>query len=145
MKLGRSRCPQAPKRGSRALPTSWLRLARSGTSHRKSERPGCAEWSVSAEISSRRARSSLAGRKRRSRPRSGALAAEATLVFDACAVIAMLRGEEGAETAASLLGEPKNLCRLHAVNLCEVYYDGLRRGDTADAARLEKLLTNSGF
>ena len=73
------------------------------------------------------------------------MAAEATLVFDACAVIAMLRGEEGAETVASLLGEPKNQCRLHAVNLCEVYYDGLRRGDTTDAARLEKLLTNSGF
>jgi predicted nucleic acid-binding protein len=73
------------------------------------------------------------------------LAAESTLVFDACAVIALLRGESGAETVASLLGDAKNRCRLHAVNLCEVYYDGLRRGDMADAARLEELLEKSGF
>jgi predicted nucleic acid-binding protein len=31
------------------------------------------------------------------------------------------------------------------VNLCEVYYDGIRRGDTTDAARLEALLTKIGF
>ena len=73
------------------------------------------------------------------------MAADSTLVFDACAVIALLRGEIGAEIVASLLDEPKNRCRLHAVNLCEVYYDGIRRGDTSDAARLEKLLTKSGF
>jgi len=73
------------------------------------------------------------------------LAADSTLVFDACAVIAMLRGESGAEVVVSLLGEPNNRCRLHAVNLCEVYYDGIRRGDSTDAARLEELLTKSGF
>jgi len=73
------------------------------------------------------------------------LAADPTLVFDACAVIALLRGEIGAETVASLLDEPKNRCRLHAVNLCEIYYDGIRRGDTTDAARLEELLKKSGF
>jgi uncharacterized protein with PIN domain len=44
---------------------------------------------------------------RKSRSRSGVLAAEATLVFDACAVIAMLRGEEGAESVAALLEDPK--------------------------------------
>jgi len=73
------------------------------------------------------------------------LAADSTLVFDACAVVALLRGEDGAETVAFLLDEPKNRCRLHAVNLCEVFYDGLRRGDTTDATRLEELLTKSGF
>lgn len=73
------------------------------------------------------------------------MAADSTFVFDACAVVALLRGESGAETVASLLDEAKNRCRLHAVNLCEVYYDGLRRGDTSDAARLEELLTKSGF
>lgn len=73
------------------------------------------------------------------------MAADPTLVFDACAVVALLRGEVGAEAVASLLDEPKNRCRLHAVNLCEVYYDGIRRGDTSDAARLEELLTKSGF
>lgn len=73
------------------------------------------------------------------------MAADSTLVFDACAVIALLRGEAGAETVAGLLGEPGIRCRLHAVNLCEVYYDGIRRGDTTDAARLEALLTKIGF
>jgi PIN domain nuclease of toxin-antitoxin system len=73
------------------------------------------------------------------------LAADSTLVFDACAVVALLRGETGAETVASLLDESKNRCRLHAVNLCEVFYDGIRRGDTSDAARLEEILTKSGF
>ena len=73
------------------------------------------------------------------------MAADSTLVFDACAVVALLRGEDGAETVAFLLDEPKNRCRLHAVNLCEVFYDGLRRGDTTDATRLEELLTKSGF
>jgi predicted nucleic acid-binding protein len=73
------------------------------------------------------------------------LAADSTYIFDACAVVALLRGEAGAEAVASLLDEPKNRCRLHAVNLCEVYYDGIRRGDTPDAARLENLLTKSGF
>ena len=73
------------------------------------------------------------------------MAADSSLVFDACAVIAMLRGEKGAELVVSLLGEPDNRCWIHAVNLCEVYYDSIRRGDTADAARLEKLLTQSGL
>lgn len=73
------------------------------------------------------------------------MAADSTFVFDACAVIAMLRGETGAELVASLLAEPKNRCRLHAVNLCEVFYDGIRRGNTSDASRLEGLLTKSGF
>lgn len=70
---------------------------------------------------------------------------DSSFVFDACAVIAMLRGEEGAETVVSLLGDPDNRCWLHVVNLCEVYYDGIRRGNTADAARLEKLLMQSGL
>jgi predicted nucleic acid-binding protein len=73
------------------------------------------------------------------------LAADSTLVFDACAVIALLRGEAGAEIVAGFLGEPGNRCRIHAVNLCEAYYDGIRRGDTTDAARLEELLAKSGF
>ena len=73
------------------------------------------------------------------------MAADSTLVFDACAVVALLRGETGAETVVSLLDNPDHQCRLHAVNLCEVYYDGIRRGDTSDAARLEEILTKSGL
>lgn len=74
--------------------------------------------------------------------------AEPVFIFDACAVIALIHGEIGAETVASLLSEPGNRCRLHAINLCEVFYDGLRRGgisSAADADRLEDLLAKSGF
>ncbi len=47
-----------------------------------------------------------------------------TFVLDACAIIALLRNEAGAETAERLLLEQK--CMAHAVNLCELYYDFLR-------------------
>ena len=76
------------------------------------------------------------------------MAAEPVFIFDACAVIALIHGETGAGTVASLLGGPKNRCRLHAINLCEVFYDGLRRDgitSAADAGRLEELLAKSGL
>ncbi len=44
-----------------------------------------------------------------------------TCVLDACAVIAFLRGEEGADAVTSLLLNED--CMAHAVNLCEIYYD----------------------
>lgn len=73
------------------------------------------------------------------------MAAEPVFVFDACAVIALLHEEPGSGTVASLLKGPENRCRLHAVNLCEVFYDGLRRGGVTNAARLEEILTKSGL
>mgnify|MGYP001616994244 CR=1 FL=1 len=44
-----------------------------------------------------------------------------TFVLDACAIIALLRNEAGAEITDRLLLE--QTCMAHAVNLCEVYYD----------------------
>jgi PIN domain nuclease of toxin-antitoxin system len=42
-----------------------------------------------------------------------------TFVLDACAIIAYLRDEEGADVVESaLLGD--NACVAHAVNVCEV-------------------------
>ena len=55
-----------------------------------------------------------------------------TYVLDACAVIAFLRGEEGADIVTSLLLNEN--CIAHAVNLCEVYYDCLLRGDNESTA-----------
>src|SRR5262249_49741628 len=53
-------------------------------------------------------------------------------VLDACAIIAYLRDEEGADVVESaLLGD--NACVAHAVNVCEVYYDCLRRDGAAQA------------
>lgn len=48
-------------------------------------------------------------------------------VFDACALLASVRGEKGAGVTEDLLNDPANQCVVHAVNLCEVYYDALRR------------------
>jgi len=56
-----------------------------------------------------------------------------TYVLDACAMIAFLRNEEGADVVSSLLLNES--CMAHAVNLCEVYYDCLIRGDNESVAR----------
>jgi predicted nucleic acid-binding protein len=57
-------------------------------------------------------------------------------VFDACAMIAYLNGEPGAAAVDALLRDSRTTCFAHAVNLCEVYYDAVRRADvpTAEAA-----------
>ena len=54
-------------------------------------------------------------------------------IMDACAIIALLTGETGNNLVARLLAAPGNLCLIHAVNLCEVYYDAVRRTDIVTA------------
>lgn len=44
-------------------------------------------------------------------------------VMDACAMIAFLRQEIGAEVVESVLIDEDNVCFAHAINLCEVFYD----------------------
>ena len=62
-------------------------------------------------------------------------------IIDACAIIAFLRGEAGSAIVARLLADPASLCLIHAVNLCEVYYDAVRRTDVATARQdIEALL-----
>jgi len=56
-----------------------------------------------------------------------------TYVLDACAMVAFLRGEEGADVVAEILLNED--CMAHAVNLCEVYYDCLLRGDNESTAQ----------
>ena len=53
-------------------------------------------------------------------------------VLDACAVIALLRDEPGAERVATLL-ESDPPCAMSAVNLAEVLYDAARRDGQAMA------------
>jgi len=69
------------------------------------------------------------------------LAAESVIVFDACALIAILENEPGADVVAELLEETANRCLIHAVSACEVYYDLLRRGTIDEAGALVALLT----
>lgn len=52
--------------------------------------------------------------------------ATVTHVVDASAVIAYFKGEEGHERVASLLQDERNVLVIHAVTLCEVYYNYLK-------------------
>ena len=49
------------------------------------------------------------------------------IILDACAMIAYLRGESGADIVENhLLGDD---CFAHSINVCEVYYDFLKVSD----------------
>ena len=50
-----------------------------------------------------------------------------TYVADACAIIALLRGEDGGDKMRDLLLDPSSEARMHAVNLGEVYCFALWR------------------
>lgn len=47
--------------------------------------------------------------------------------MDANALLASIRNEPGGHVAEGLLADPNADCIAHSVNLCEVFYDGLRR------------------
>ena len=49
-----------------------------------------------------------------------------SFVLDACAMIAFLRDEPGANVVENLLADPSQPCVAHSINLCEVYYDFIR-------------------
>ena len=57
----------------------------------------------------------------------------AVVVLDSSAVIAYLRGKPGKERVAAALLDENVSCQMHAVNLCEVFYDTLRAQGTAIA------------
>lgn len=65
-------------------------------------------------------------------------------VLDACAMIAYLNGEAGAEVVDQLIGDPRHDCHAHAINLCEVYYDFIRRADETTAEQAIDDLTAAG-
>ena len=47
-------------------------------------------------------------------------------VLDACALLALIKKEDGALSVRQALESENNVCLVHSVNLCEVYYDCLR-------------------
>ena len=65
-------------------------------------------------------------------------------VLDSCAVVALLQREPGSEVMAEILRNPHNRCIIHAVNVCEVYYDIYRRSGEEDASALEEILKTTG-
>ena len=63
-----------------------------------------------------------------------------TYVADACAIIALRRGEDGGDKMRDLLLDSSSEARMHAVNLGEVYYLALRRGADEAARVMEQVL-----
>lgn len=61
-------------------------------------------------------------------------------VFDASALIAILRNEPGGAHAAAIIDDPKSTCYVHAINLCEIFY-GIRRekGEQYAQVRLSEI------
>lgn len=66
-------------------------------------------------------------------------------VLDACAVIAFLQREPGAEVVAAILKNPRSRCLIHAISACEVFYDLYRRSGEEDASALEEILAVAGI
>jgi predicted nucleic acid-binding protein len=61
-------------------------------------------------------------------------------VLDACAMLAYLAGEPGADAIDALLRDGEAECSAHAINLCEVYYDLFRsRGELVARAAVNDL------
>lgn len=73
------------------------------------------------------------------------MAGERAKIFDACAILAWLLGEEGADKVSACLADPANRCLVSIINACEVYYDLRRRGEESDAEELDRLLLVAGF
>ena len=65
-------------------------------------------------------------------------------ILDACAMIAYLRGEPGAEVVEALLLDQEYTCYAHSVNLCEVYYDFIRHSDEPTARQAIRDLRSDG-
>ena len=61
-------------------------------------------------------------------------------MFDACAAIALLKDEEGADIVAALLKDEVNSVCMHAINVCEVYCDYLRSESVDEAEQAMETL-----
>jgi predicted nucleic acid-binding protein len=66
-------------------------------------------------------------------------------VLDACAIISLIKNEDGALIVGQALEADNNVCFVHALNLCEVYYDCLRRHGKEPAEQLLANLINAGL
>jgi len=66
-------------------------------------------------------------------------------VLDACALIAYFRKEPGGEIIRDILLDKKNSVSIHALNLCEVYYDFLRESNENTANEIIILVKELGI
>ncbi len=54
-------------------------------------------------------------------------------ILDACAMIAYLNNELGADVVEAAMIDPASQCYAHAMNLCEVFYQFYRAGGESSA------------
>jgi len=66
-------------------------------------------------------------------------------VLDACAIIALARGESGADRLEEILLENHSTFFIHAVNLCEVYYSFYRASGKSVADELVNDVVTAGI
>ena len=66
------------------------------------------------------------------------------VVLDSCALIALVKREPGGVLVDSLLSNRDNTCIVHALNMCEVYYDLVRRAGEDRAKDVVKQLVAAG-
>lgn len=59
-------------------------------------------------------------------------------------MLAYLKGEAGAPVVDGLLRSPAEACYAHVINLCEVYYDFIRRADERTARQAIRDLQADG-
>ncbi|MBD2296449.1 PIN domain-containing protein [Anabaena sphaerica FACHB-251] len=67
------------------------------------------------------------------------------IILDACALIAFFRNEQGAEIVEHYLSDNQYICMIHAINLCEVYYNFLRTGGNTIADALVEDIQSLGL
>jgi PIN domain nuclease of toxin-antitoxin system len=67
------------------------------------------------------------------------------LILDACALIAFLADEPGSEYIASTLIDTQLTHYIHVINVCEVYYDMLRRAGREQAEQMLALIAQLGI
>lgn len=66
------------------------------------------------------------------------------IVLDACAVIALVKNEQGADIVEEYLLNDDYECMIHGVNICEVYYGFFRSESEAFAQEIVYKLQKSG-
>ena len=68
------------------------------------------------------------------------------VILDACAMIAYLRDEPGADVVEECFSQEPPICLAHAVTMCEVFYDFLRAsGEAAAKAAIDGLRSDGVF
>ena len=67
------------------------------------------------------------------------------LVLDSCAIIAYLHNETGADVVDGLMLDRGNVCFVHAINLCEVYYEAKRGGGEERAQATLAVVRRAGL